>query len=566
MEIRRWRVRGAPDDLDLAVARHAGPAGRLGALLLHSRGIRDETSAATFLSPSLEHLSDPLALPDMPVAVERLAKALKRGERIGVLGDFDVDGLTGAAILVLALRGLGAEVTVHIPDRAADGHGLSMGAIDSFHAAGVSLVVTADTGSTAADEVAYAASRGIDTIVTDHHLFDGRLPAACAIVNPNRPGAPAESAALSGAGVAFRLAQALDRAFDRETAPHMVALAALGIIADVAPLTGDNRPISAAGLKELGQTAHPGLRSLVAKARNGSRGARGPIDTETVAFHIGPRLNAPGRLGSPLLSLRLLTTRDPVEADAIAAEIEALNSERQRLSRNAWEIAEAEVGRFDSLPPLIAIVSSALTPGLLGPLAGRLCSEFGRPAVAVQVEDGVARASARSTPAFDVHAAVAAHAPALTRYGGHARAAGFTCDANRLEAVLEGLSKSAAAALGEVAAPYVTADAEVAFGELGAGVWTFVQMMAPFGEGNPPPLFFTRGMLPTQVRTLGAGGDHLRIVLDGGARRFDAIGFGLGAANLGHGLVDAIYALRSEHWNGRVRNELELKAIRPSTG
>ncbi|MBI2965734.1 MAG: single-stranded-DNA-specific exonuclease RecJ [Chloroflexi bacterium] len=564
MEARRWRVRTAPEALNPVLENHAGTAGRLGAILLHTRGIRDERAAKRFLSPSLDNLSDPFGLPDMPTAVERIAGAVKRGERIGVLGDFDVDGLTGAAILVDTLRGLDARVEVHIPDRAADGHGLTMGTIDSFRAAGVTVVVTADTGSTAPAEISYAASLGIDTVVTDHHLFECRPSAAWAVVNPNQPGTPSDSATLSGSGVAFRLAQALGRAFERNTPRRLVALAALGTIADVAPLTGDNRAITAAGLKELEQTTHPGLRSLMATARNGNRGARGPVDTEMVAFHVGPRLNAPGRLGSPLLSLRLLTTQDQAEAETIAAEIESLNTERQRLSRGAWAIAESQVGRLTELPPLVAVVSSELTPGLLGPLAGRLCSEFGRPSVAVHVEGGIARASARSTPSFDIHAAVAAHASMLHRFGGHARAAGFTCDEKHLDAILSGITKLASVGAGHVATPYVTADAEVALGDLGAGVWTFVQMMAPFGEGNPAPLFFTRGLMPMQVRTLGSGGDHLRLSVDGGARRFDAIGFGLGAANLGSGLVDAIYGLRSDHWNGRSRNELELKAIRPS--
>jgi len=560
----KWRVRKPPVDLDPAVVRRAGAAGKLGAALLHNRGVRDERSAARYLSPRLEDLTDPAALPGMPAAVQRLVKAARRGERIGVLGDFDVDGLTGAAVLVHAIRGLGAQVTPHIPDRAADGHGLAMGTVDMFHAAGVSLIVTADTGSTAPAEVAYAAARGVDTIVTDHHLFNGQLPLACAVVNPNRQGTPGESTGLSGAGVAFRVAQALDRAFGRETPRHLVALAALGTVADLAPLVGDNRPIVAAGLKELDHTSHPGLRSLLEKARDGSRAARGPVDTETIAFHVGPRLNAPGRLGSSLLSLRLLTTSDPDEADAIASEIEALNAERQKLSRSAWAIAEAQVSKLSGHPPLLAVVSQELTSGVLGPLAGRLCAEYGRPSVAVHLEGGTARASARSTENFDIHAAIAAQASSLVRYGGHARAAGFTCDEKLLGAVLDALSRSAEAALGEPEPSYVTADAEVGFAELGAGVWTFVQMMAPFGEGNPAPLFFTRGMLPMQVRTLGPAGDHLRLVLDGGARRYDAIGFGLGGASLGSGLIDAVYSLRSDHWNGRVRNELELKTIRPS--
>lgn len=561
---RRWRVRSAPASIAPDLIARAGRSGPLGALLLYHRGIRDGDSADRFLTPELTRLSDPLALPDMYNAVQRIATAIDRNERIGVLGDFDVDGLTGAAILVQAFRDLGGVVSAHIPDRASDGHGLTNGAVDSFHDEGVALIVTADTGSTATEEITYARWRGIDTVVTDHHLSD-RLPAdAIAVVNPHRPGSPPESAVLSGAGVAFRLAQAVSDRTGRPVSRNLVSLAALGVIADVAPLTGDNRIIAAQGLRDLEHTAHPGLRALLDQARAGNRGARGPVDTEAVAFHIAPRLNAPGRLGSPLLSLRLLTTSDDAEAKLLAEEIETLNGERQKLSREAWTLAESQLTRLSTLPPVLTIVSSDLTPGILGPLAGRLCGEYERPAIAVQIENGTARASARSIPGFDIHDAILRQSARLTRFGGHARAAGFSCAAPDLEAVLADITAIALRSDLTASPAYVTADLEVGFGELGTSMWDFVRMLAPFGEGNPAPTFFTRGLLPTQVRTLGASGDHLRVVLDGGTRKYDAIGFGLGAANLGSSLVDAIYALRTDHWNGRVRHELELKAIRPA--
>ncbi|MBM3958567.1 MAG: single-stranded-DNA-specific exonuclease RecJ [SAR202 cluster bacterium] len=561
---RRWRVRQSPASLPQDLVERAGNCGHLGALLLHHRAIRDGQSAARFLKPELAHLTDPLALPDMYHAVERVATALDRRERIGVLGDFDVDGLTGAAILVQALRDLGGNVSVHIPDRAADGHGLTTGAVDAFHDDGVGLIVTADTGSTAAKEITYARWRGIDTVVTDHHLSDSLPADALAVVNPHRAGALPESSVLSGAGVAFRLAQAISEKSGRAPASHLVSLAALGVIADVAPLTGDNRIIAAEGLRELQHTSHPGLRALLDQARAGNRGARAPIDTEAIAFHIGPRLNAPGRLGSPLLSLQLLTSSNDAEAKRLAEEIENLNGERQRLSREAWALAEAQLAKLPALPPVLTIVSPDLMPGILGPLAGRLCGEYERPAIAVQIENGNARASARSIPGFDIHDAIARQSARLTRYGGHARAAGFSCAAPDLEGVLADIASIASSCGPVTAPPFITADVEVGLAELGASAWDFVQMLAPCGEGNPSPLFFTRGMLPMQIKTLGATGDHLRLVLDGGARKYDAIGFGLGGADLGSSLVDAIYALRTDHWNGRVRHELELKAIRPA--
>lgn len=576
-----WEIADPPPEETLsALGNVAARFGELPARLLINRGIRDAASAARFLNPRYQDLGDPFALPDMPAGVDRVISALEQGERIGVLGDFDVDGLSAAALLVHTLRSFGGHVTAHIPTRVADGHGLSIRAIDSFAENGVSVLITADTGTTDISEVEYANRLGIDCVITDHHLPGDELPRARAIINPQCGRPVPGMASLSGSGVAFKFAQAVGRSLKRSGANDALALAALGTIADAVPLTGDNRIIAAAGLDALNRTRHAGLGSLLASARQKIGG--GPIDTEAVSFHIAPRLNAPGRLGDPKVSLDLLTCDDTNEADRLAAEIDALNTERQRLSRLAWTISTAQLSKLDELPPLISIVARELSPGILGPLAGRLCEEYRRPAVAVTFDGDAARGSARSVPGFDLHAALAQNSELLTRYGGHSRAAGFTLPADRLDTLLEALREQAAALVPTARRPALKADAEVGLPDLDARLWDFVDTMAPFGEGNQPPLFLTRHLVPTQVATVGAAGEHLRLVLDSssgasphpvgssgrrpGGGSMSAIGFRLGGADLGTGLVDALYALRTSYWKGRRKRELELKAIRPSAG
>ncbi len=510
-------------------------------------------------------------LPDLDRAAARLLTACAAGEPIGICGDFDVDGLTGTAILASVIRTLGGRPVPYIPHREQDGHGVSLLAISAFRDAGVNLMVTVDTGTNAAAEIAAARAAGIETIVTDHHLPAASAanggwarPAAYAVVNPHLNGA--DGASPCGAGVALLVALAMCESAGVEPPPEVHVLAALGTIADGASLRGWNRALVRHGLDALGKTRHPGLRALLAISRPSGAGAR--PDTEFVSYYVAPRLNAPGRLGDAGPSLRLLMTSDPDEADALAARLDALNTERQRLAQVAWDAAGKWLA--NSPPdghPMVVVRCDSVPPGLLGPLAGKLCDVYGRPAVALGMADGGVRASARSTPGFDVHNAVAAHAPLLERFGGHARAAGFTVRPENLEAVLAGIERLAAwAAMNGEARAAIEADAEVRVEDLGVGMWEFVSLMAPFGEGNPAPVLVARRVQPLQVKTMGATGRHLRMTVEDNGRSVDAIGFGLGAAELGRGRVDIAFGLRTDTWNGRLRRELDLKAIRPASG
>jgi len=536
--------------------------GDLPARLLYNRGFNTPAEARKFLSAGYADLSDPSLLPGLDKASERLIRAIERGESIGIVGDFDVDGLTGAALLLGSIEAFGGKAVAFVPDRQADGHGVPKSALSSMHASGVSLIITADTGTSELESLAYAASLGLDVVVTDHHVIGTELPSVVALVNPHLGDDDSPAAGLTGAGVAFKLVQSVGRKLGRGGASSALALAALGTVADVGPLRGDNRIIVREGLKQLENTAHAGLRSLITQAKVG--GKNGPIDAESVAFQIGPRLNAPGRLGNARNSLDLLVCDDPDRAFILAEQLESNNIERRRLSAEAQEIAEAAMAGRDSLPPLISVVSNQLHPGLLGPAAGRLSENYSRPAMVGIIQDEFFRASLRSGPEFDIHAALENSSSLFEKFGGHARAGGLTAAASNVEQIIIELTDYAATNSGDPVAESLAIDAEIDFSAVGTPLKKFLDELAPYGEANPTPLFLTRGLMPLEVKAVGATGDHLKLALDGGSRTIKAIGFGLGRATLGSGLVDAVYSLKMNYWRGRESLELSLVDIRPS--
>ena len=561
---RQWQITEPPPPgfrLDLG-ALGSGIRGPLAARLLWNRGVRNDSDVADYFSSGLNDLLDPHGLPDMAAAVDRISRAIKDGETIGVFGDFDVDGLTGTAIVLRIVRKLGGKAVPYIPNRETEGHGLSVGAIDSFHDAGAMLITTVDTGSTAVDEIAYAKRLGIDTVVTDHHLIETERPDAVALVNPHTGDDGSAQVDYSGAGVAFKLAQALSDAAGYGIPTELLPLAALGTIADIVPLVSENRTLVREGLRLLGQTELPGLRALLDISR--SPGTSGRPTAELISFYVAPRLNAPGRMGDAGPSLELLITDDGSEANALAERLDSDNTKRRTLSQEAWDhVADQfDVGSDD---PIVAVNCDGFPMGLLGPLAGRLNELTGKPAVAYQVIDGFARASCRSNTVLDLHAALSTHAEEFERFGGHARAAGFSIRQERLADLLEDLRRRAAwGVLGAPALPVMHADAEVELEDLTVATWNFVASMEPFGEANREPVLVTYGALPLDVRTVGAGGRHLRVSFDADGRRVDSIGFGLGDRELGSGPVDILYQLRSEVWRGKTRRQLGLRDIRPS--
>ena len=559
---RKWQIAEPPPPgfrLDLGF-QSAGVRGPLPARLLWNRGVRNNVDAVEYFSSGPDDFLDPLELPDMAPAVDRISKAVDGNETIGVFGDFDVDGLTGTAILIRMIRSLGGKAVPYIPNREIDGHGMSKQAIDSFQNAGVTLITTVDTGSTAVEEIAYAKQLGIDTVITDHHLMETDRPDAIAIVNPHI--ASSESVGYSGAGVAFKVAQALSENAGGKFPKELLPLAALGTIADIVPLVSENRTLVKEGLKVLGQTELAGLRALLDISR--PAGASGRPTTELVSYYMAPRLNAPGRMGDAEPSLELLTTNNVSEAHALANRLDADNLKRRSLSEKVWEHASTQ---FDikSDDPIVAVRCDGFAMGLLGPLAGRLSELSGKPSIAYQVVAGLARASCRSNESLDLHMALSNHTNRFERFGGHARAAGFSIKIEFLPSLLDDIRKRTAwSALTTPALPALHADAEVKLEDLTISTWNFISSMEPFGEGNQQPVLVTYGAVPLDVRTVGVGGKHLKISFEANGRRIDSIGFGLGDRPLGSGSVDIAFQLRSEIWQGKTRHQLGLKDIRPS--
>lgn len=538
------------------------------AQLLYNRGLRTPGQAQAFLAGApVSH--DPFTLPDMPAAVERLGKAVRQGERIAVFGDFDVDGVSATALLATALRPLGIEVIPYLPRRIEEGHGLSPQAVEYLAQQGVTLLVTVDCGISSAREIEAAARAGMDTIVTDHHLPPTRMPPALAVVDPRLPGSRYPFLDLTGAGLALKLAQGLYTHMGYsgdDTLPALLTLAALGTVADVAPLLDENRSIVRQGLHHLARAPSPGLQALLSSARLGGR----PLDTEAVGWLLAPRLNASGRMDHAGTSYRLLVTPSPQEAQELASTLELQNQQRQRLTEETYQRAKSIM----EPAPLLMVGDAAFPPGIIGLVAGRLAEEFARPAVVVSLGEDFSRGSCRSAPWFNIGQAlyrVAEGIGGFARHGGHAQAAGFTVETARLGRLKEALVDLAQEALAQVGAeqppqPWIDVDMEAALGALPRDIYPLVQSLAPFGPGNPEPVFLSRRVQLLEARPMGAGGQHLRLNLRGGGVTWRAVAFGQsdrlppGARSL-----DIVYAVDMDYWGGAQTLQLRLLDFRAAS-
>ena len=388
------------------------------AQVLYNHGIATQQEAQDFLAGPTEPFHNPNLLSQMAPAVERLARAINAGESIGVFGDFDADGVTATAILAQGLGVLGAKVTPYIPHRITEGHGLNMEAVQALRHSGVSVIVTVDCGVSSLQEVEFAADLGLDVIITDHHTPPPELPAALAIIDPKISDSTYPFSELTGAGLALKLVQGLYQHLGKEWSRELVALAAIGTVADLGPLRGENRAIVKAGLQQLRRTANPGLNALYRAAKISPRG----IDSGAISFMIAPRLNAAGRLQHAISSYRLLTCTSAREASELAETVEEFNRERQRnteaASRKALEMVQSD-------KPIILLSDETFAPGISGLVASRMVEAYHKPAVVMALDGDIVRASARSISAFNVIAAFEECRPLFQRFGGHSMAAGF---------------------------------------------------------------------------------------------------------------------------------------------
>lgn len=534
--------------------------------LLYHRGVTSAAAAEDFLRRS-GPLGDPFEMLGMAEALERLTAAIERGEPIAVYGDYDVDGVTATAMLVQALQTLGASVRPYIPHREAEGYGLNGEALRGLAEAGVRVVITVDCGARATAEAALARTLGLDLIVTDHHL-PGEAPPDAILLNPKRPGCPYPFKELAGVGVAYKLVQALKARYPHAPfAPEdFLDLVALGTVADLVPLVGENRALVARGLERLRAPARVGLQALYQVA--GLEAAR--VDPWAISFVLAPRLNAAGRLEHALAAYRLLVTQDPAEAVALAEALDRQNRERQALTLATEATVRAMAVPDDAVPWLIFAASEEFRPGVVGLAAGRLAEAFYRPAVVISLMGEEGRGSARSIPEFHITQALDACADLLVRHGGHAAAAGFVVRRENLERLRERLQALAAQVLGaQDLQPATVVEGILPLREVTWRLHEWIARLEPYGYGNPAPRFLSRGAVVRSVRAVGGDGQHLRMVLTvpEGGPVWDAIAFRQGdrVTEVRPGMsIDIVFEVRAEQWNGEPRLTLHVEDFAPS--
>jgi single-stranded-DNA-specific exonuclease len=498
------------------------------ATLLARRGFVDDAQLDRFLHAGEASLHDTSLMADADLALDRIERAIDDGERIAIWGDYDADGMTAVVVWVLALRALGVEAQRHVPSRLAEGYGLSLAGLERLREAGTSLVITCDCGVVNVAEVEEARRLGMDVIVTDHHLPSGPLPRAVAVVDPHRSDCTYPDPDLTGAGIAFKLASALLERRGR-SAGDLAAVAAIGTIADMAPMIGESRAIVRLGLAELASTARPGLRALLA------RSAEAPAEptARDLAFGVAPRINSAGRIADAELAISLLLEDDPAAAEAIAEELERVHLERRAITLTAIEEARLVAAESPGAGPL-AILGEGWAPGVLGLVANRLVESLGRPvAVAAPVDDEL-RGSVRGPADFHVALALEACAALLVKRGGHPAAGGFSIRRTDWPAFV--------AEFGALPRPFpddptrsalrataLEIDLVLPAAHLGWPLAEEIARLAPFGPGHVEPLLAVTGLTVAEARRVGATGDHLALRMRRGAEVFDTIAFGMPA-------------------------------------
>lgn len=531
--------------------------------LLYNRNIQTAAEADVFLNARPPANDDPLGLAGMGETVERLERAINAHEPIAVYGDYDTDGVTSTALLVQVLSALGADVTRYIPNRFDEGYGLNNEALTSLKNEGRKLVITVDCGIRSVGEAEHAKKIGLDLIITDHHTVGEDLPPALAVVDPKRADETYPYRDFAGVGLAYKIAQALVR--KRKPAPingnDVLDLVALGTVADLAPLTGENRALVRSGLKVINKPKREGLRSLLQVARL----KIGNIDAGNIGFALGPRLNASGRLESALASYDLLTTTDLYQANYLAGQLEQQNRERQELTKEITKHARELAREQDPDTMFLFAAHQSFNPGVVGLAAARLVEEFYRPAAVASIGDGETKGSARSIGEFHITQALDGCSELLIRHGGHAAAAGFTVANENVATLAERLRAAATTQLaGQDLRPSQRIDATVQLLDLNFEFAQALKQFEPTGYGNPAPVFAVYGVEPKYPKALSEGA-HLRLAFTDGWTTHEAIAF-----RQGHWLnnlpkkMDVVFGLEINEWQGDYRLQLNVKDMRKS--
>ncbi len=530
--------------------------------ILFNRGYPTHEAARQFLEAGPTPYTDPDNLSGMTAALDRIRHAVRNQEKIAVYGDYDADGVTASALLVSFFQTLSAEVISYIPDRFEEGYGLNNAALDQLKAGGVDLVITVDCGIRSIEEVEHARHLGLDLIISDHHHPGEILPNALAIIDPKQTGDTYPEKELAGVGIAYKIIQGLSKYPEAQGVDpdDWLDLVALGTVADLAPLVGENRHLVRQGLHRMRRPHRQGLMSLIGVS--GLRAAK--ITATDIGFGLGPRINAAGRLESAQIALELLLSTDVRRAAYLAQQLELLNQKRQKITRDIQIQAEELALASDPDANLLFAAHPEFNSGVVGLAAARLTDRFYRPAVVGQTGPEFTRASCRSIGEFHITAALDQCGDLLEYYGGHAAAAGFTVKNENLPELQDRLKMLADEQLGESELqPTISADAEIALIDLNPEVLEYLDWLQPTGYGNPQPIFASRGLRVTNSRTVGKDQSHLKMTVSDGAITFDAIAFRLGywQSNLPP-QVDLMYAFEVNEFRGRETLQLNVKDIR----
>lgn len=560
---KRWKLAPNPPT---EYTRKLNGLGSIMARVLYNRGLETPSAAYEFLNNQFE-IPDPFLMLGMNKAVERIRRALRDGESIVVYGDFDADGVTSVAVLVQTIQALGGRVEPYIPDRADEGYGLNVPALQAFAEQGIKLVITVDCGIRSVMEVEAGNAAGLDIIVTDHHSVGEVLPPAYAILNPKQPNCPYPEDMLAGVGIAFKLATALLRAAQASGQPSslqpddLLDLVAIGTVADLAPLDRpENRKIVQLGLIELARAKRPGVYALM----DISRVRPEKMSSTSIGYALGPRINAAGRLEKAITAYNLLMTNEWREATMLAKELQDINYRRQQLTTEAHELARQMAVPNGHVPSLLFAADESFMPGIVGLVAGRLTEEFYRPAAVIEIGPEESHGSCRSTPEFHVTNALDQCADLLLQHGGHAQAAGFSIRTENIPALHERLAAIAAQELvHHDMCPTLMIDAQVNLIDLTMELAQRFKRLEPLGTDNPEPVLCTRRLRVVDARRVGLDGKHLKLKLADGPVSMDAIAF-----RFGHWLndlttyVDVAYNLQINEWNRRVNLQMNIVDIK----
>ncbi len=558
---KKWVI---PDPIDEGSNRELAQFPELVRQLLFSRGIRTLEQAETFLNCA-EQINDPFLLKDMPKAVDRLCTAIEQKQKIAIYGDYDVDGVTATALLSEVIRRVGGNVIEYIPNRFDEGYGLNNDALDTLHGEEVNLVITVDCGIRSPKEALHARELGIDMIISDHHHPKDVIPEATAVICQKQPGDEYPFKELAGVGLAYKLAQALILRVGREDvqAEDWVDLVALGTVADVVPLIGENRALVHAGIQRLRSGQRIGMLCL-ARVSETSIGA---ISSYEIGFRLAPRLNASGRLESALDSLHLLLATDQDEAAALAMKLDTQNRERQKIMREIQMAAEEMIAGKE-IPFLLFAAAESFNQGVVGLAASRLVEKYYRPAIVASRGESQTRGSCRSIPEFHITNALDQCSDLLIRYGGHAMAAGFTIANENVDALEDKLKQLSCEQLQPMELqPQIRPDAVCTLSQMKPELMAYLAKFQPTGLQNPEPIFLGRRMTVKSAWQVGAEKLHLKLKLTDGRVTYDAIAFRFGDwyDHLPHE-IDAIFSFEINNYMDRQTLQMNIKDMQPVDG